>query len=126
MIFPDARLEGGENWIEAHVPIDVPSTVETDERLRWLQFYGNPATEHLFVVLTREPLARYPHANTEHGQVQRERRAKQQGEPHDVKRLEDRHRPDRGRDEPADRRRRAPLEEGLRKDAIHQNSLIER
>ncbi|MFN2577027.1 MAG: DUF4384 domain-containing protein [Pyrinomonadaceae bacterium] len=64
MIFPDARLEGGENWIEAHVPIDVPSTVETDERLRWFQFYGNPATEHLFVVVTREPLADVPIADT--------------------------------------------------------------
>ena len=64
MIFPDARLEGGENWVEAHVPIDVPSTVETDERLKWFQFYGNPATEHLFVVLTREPLAEVPMAET--------------------------------------------------------------
>jgi hypothetical protein len=64
MIFPDARLEGGENWVEAHVPIDVPSTVESDERLKWFQFYGNPATEHLFVVLTREPLADVPMAET--------------------------------------------------------------
>src|SRR2546421_5133273 len=64
MIFPDSRLEGGDNWIAAHVPIDVPSTVETDERLRWLQFYGNPATEHLFVVVTREPLADVPIADT--------------------------------------------------------------
>jgi len=64
MIFPDPRLDEGENWIEAHVPIDVPSTVETDERLRWLQFYGNPATEHLFVVVTREPLADVPIAET--------------------------------------------------------------
>ena len=60
MIFPDSRLEGGENWIAAHVPIDIPSTVETDERLRWFQFYGNPATEHLFVVVTREPLSEVP------------------------------------------------------------------
>jgi hypothetical protein len=60
MIYPDARLEGGENWIEAHVPLDVPSTVETDERLRWFQFYGNAATEHLYVVVTREPLADVP------------------------------------------------------------------
>src|SRR5438105_1788302 len=64
MIFPDARLEGGENWIEAHVPIDVPSTVETDERLKWFQFYGNPATEHLFLVVTREPLADVPVGDT--------------------------------------------------------------
>src|ERR1041385_7197612 len=64
MIFPDARLEGGENWVEAHVPMDVPSTVETDERLKWFQFYGNPATEHVFVVLSREPLADVPIAET--------------------------------------------------------------
>src|SRR5215471_13557514 len=64
MIFPDARLEAGENWVEAHVPIDVPSTVETDERLKWFQFYGNPATEHLFVVVTREPLSDVPIADT--------------------------------------------------------------
>ena len=64
MIFPDARLEGGENWVEAHVPMDVPSTVETDERLKWFQFYGNAATEHLFVVLTRQPLADVPIAET--------------------------------------------------------------
>jgi len=64
MIFPDARLEGGENWVEAHVPMDVPSTVESDERLKWFQFYGNPATEHLFVVLTREPLPDVPIAET--------------------------------------------------------------
>jgi hypothetical protein len=64
MIFPDARLEGGENWVVAHVPMDVPSNLETDERLKWFQFYGNPATEHLFVVLTREPLAEVPIAET--------------------------------------------------------------
>jgi len=64
MIFPDARLEGGENWVEAHVPMDVPSSVETDERLKWFAFYGNAATEHLFVVLTREPLADVPIAET--------------------------------------------------------------
>lgn len=60
MIYPDSRLEGGDNWIEAHVPIEVPSTLETDERLRWFQFYGNPATEHLYVVVTRQPLADVP------------------------------------------------------------------
>jgi len=37
LMFPDARLEGGENWVEAHVPMDVPSTVETDERLKWFR-----------------------------------------------------------------------------------------
>lgn len=60
LIYPDPRLEGGDNWIEAHVPVEVPSNVEADERLRWFQFYGNPATEHLYIVVTREPLAEVP------------------------------------------------------------------
>jgi len=64
MIYPDARLEGGENWIEAHVPVDIPSTIEADERLRWFQFYGNDGTERLYVVVTRDPLPEVPIAET--------------------------------------------------------------
>jgi hypothetical protein len=64
MIYPDARLEGGENWIEAHVPVDIPSTIEADERLRWFQFYGNAGTEKLYVVVTRDPLPEVPIAET--------------------------------------------------------------
>lgn len=60
MIYPDARLEGGENWIEAHVPIEIPSSLEVDERLRWFQFYGNAGVERLYVVVTREPLPEVP------------------------------------------------------------------
>lgn len=60
MIYPDARLEGGENWIEAHVPVDIPSTLEADERLRWFQFFGNAGTERLYVVVTRDPLPEVP------------------------------------------------------------------
>ena len=60
MLYPDARLEAGENWIEAHVPIDIPSTLETDERLRWFQFFGNAGTERLYVVVTRDPLPEVP------------------------------------------------------------------
>jgi hypothetical protein len=62
MIYPDARLEGGENWVEAHVPMEVPSSEEMDERLRWFQFYGNAGTERLYVVVTREPLPNVPTA----------------------------------------------------------------
>src|SRR5712691_10165088 len=57
MIFPDWRLEDGDNAIDAHVPYDVPSGFEKDERLRWFTFYGNPATERLYIVVTREPFA---------------------------------------------------------------------
>lgn len=60
LLFPDARLEGGENWIEAHVPVDIPSDLEADERLRWFQFYGNAGVERLYVVVTREPLPEVP------------------------------------------------------------------
>lgn len=63
MIYPDARLDGGENWIEAHVPMEVPSSEESDERLRWFEFYGPPGSDRLFIVVTREPLKLVPAGN---------------------------------------------------------------
>ena len=60
MIFPDPRLDAGDNSVEAHVPIEIPSSEETDERLRWFTFYGNGGSEHLYVVVTREPLNGVP------------------------------------------------------------------
>src|SRR5262249_26724088 len=38
----------------------IASTLETDERLRWFQFYGNAGVERLYVVVTRDPLADVP------------------------------------------------------------------
>jgi hypothetical protein len=60
MIYPDARLDAGENWIEAHVPIEVPSSEQVDDRYRWFVFDNNPAIERLYVVVTREPLPAVP------------------------------------------------------------------
>ena len=60
MIYPDPRLDGGENWIEAHVPMEVPSGEEADERLRWFTFYGDPGTERLYIVVSRDPLPVVP------------------------------------------------------------------
>lgn len=60
MIYPDPRLDGGDNWIESHVPIEVPSSEEAEERLRWFEFYGKPGSDRIFVVLTREPLPIVP------------------------------------------------------------------
>jgi hypothetical protein len=60
MIFPDARLNAGENFIGAHVPTEIPSSLEPDERLRWFVFDQNPATERLYVVVTRTPLPLIP------------------------------------------------------------------
>lgn len=63
MIYPDARLDAGNNWVEAHVPMEVPSSEEVDERLRWFAFYGNAGTERLYVVVAREPLDSVPAGN---------------------------------------------------------------
>ena len=60
MIYPDARLDSGDNSVEAHVPLEIPSAEESDERLRWFSFYGNSGTDHLFMVVTREPLQSVP------------------------------------------------------------------
>jgi len=60
MIYPDPRLDAGDNSVEAHVPIEIPSSEETDERLRWFTFYGNSGSEHLYVVVTREPINGVP------------------------------------------------------------------
>jgi len=63
MIYPDARLDAGDNSVEAHVPLEVPSSEEADERLRWFTFYGNGGTEHLYVAVTRDPLESVPTGN---------------------------------------------------------------
>lgn len=60
MIYPDRRLDAGENWIEAHVPLEVPSSEERDDRFHWFVFDANPANEHLYIVVTREPLNSVP------------------------------------------------------------------
>lgn len=63
MIFPDARLVGGDNRIAAHALYEVPSSMESDERLRWFTFDDKPAIEKLYVVVTRQPLADVPTGN---------------------------------------------------------------
>lgn len=63
MIFPDARLNAGDSFVEAHVPYEIPSRSASDERLRWFVFDENPATERLYIVLTREPLPGVPIEN---------------------------------------------------------------
>ena len=60
MIFPDARLNGGDNWISAHVPYEVPSSRETDPRFRWFYFDDKAATERLSIIVTRNPLPNVP------------------------------------------------------------------
>lgn len=60
MIYPDADLDEGGNYIQAHVPVEIPSSVATEERLKWFRFDEQAGVERLYFVFTREPLAGIP------------------------------------------------------------------
>jgi hypothetical protein len=60
LIYPDPALDEGGNFIQAHVPVELPSSVATEERLRWLTFDEHAGAERLYLVFTREPLATVP------------------------------------------------------------------
>ncbi len=60
MIYPDQELDEAGNYIQAHVPFEIPSSVGAEERLRWLTFDEHPGAERLYFVFTREPLAGAP------------------------------------------------------------------
>lgn len=60
MLYPDAKLDEGDNFVEAHVPYEIPWSGEVAENLRWFVFDQNPANERLYIVLTREPLPAVP------------------------------------------------------------------
>jgi hypothetical protein len=54
MLYPDVRLENGDNRIEAHVPYEIPWGND------WFKFDANPANERLYIVVTRQPLPGIP------------------------------------------------------------------
>lgn len=60
MIYPDADLDEGGNYLQAHVPFEIPSSLGTEERLRWLAFDENAGNERLFFVFSKEPLKGLP------------------------------------------------------------------
>ena len=60
MIYPDASLDEAGNYLQAHVPFEIPTSQATEERLRWFAFDDVGGTEHLFFVFTREPLNGIP------------------------------------------------------------------
>ena len=60
MIYPDAELDEAGNYIQAHVPFEIPSSTAAEERLRWFVFDQNAGTERLHFVFTREPLTGVP------------------------------------------------------------------
>ncbi len=60
LIYPDASLDEAGNYLQAHVPFEIPSSLSTEERLRWFAFDEVAGTERLFFVFTREPLSGVP------------------------------------------------------------------
>jgi hypothetical protein len=60
MICPDAELDEAGNYIQSHVPVEIPSSLATEERLKWFTFDANSGVEKLHFVFTREPLATVP------------------------------------------------------------------
>ena len=60
MIYPHPQLDEAGNFIQAHVPFEIPSSVAAEERLRWFSFDEQAGTERLYFVFTREPLGDVP------------------------------------------------------------------
>ena len=60
MIYPHADLDEAGNYLQAHVPFEIPSSLSADERLRWFAFDEVAGTERLFFVFTRDPLSGVP------------------------------------------------------------------
>lgn len=60
MIYPNADLDEAGNYLQAHVPFEIPTSSGAEERLRWFAFDEVAGTERLFFVFTREPLSGLP------------------------------------------------------------------
>jgi len=60
MIYPDANLDEAGNYLQSHVPFEIPSSLAPDERLRWFSFDETAGNERLFFVFTKEPLNGLP------------------------------------------------------------------
>ena len=60
LIYPDVSLDEAGNYLQAHVPFEIPSSLSAEERLRWFAFDEVAGTERLFFVFTREPLGGIP------------------------------------------------------------------
>jgi len=60
MIFPNAKLQSGANFVRAHVPYEIPSSAERDENLRWLSFDDRTGVERVYLIVARRPLEGVP------------------------------------------------------------------
>ncbi|HEY6803277.1 MAG TPA: DUF4384 domain-containing protein [Pyrinomonadaceae bacterium] len=60
MIYPDADLDEAGNYLQSHVPFEIPTSLSPEERLRWFAFDEAAGNERLFFVFTKEPLSGLP------------------------------------------------------------------
>jgi hypothetical protein len=60
MIYPDVDLDEAGNYIQSHVPFEIPSSLSGEERLRWFAFDETAGNERLIFVFTKEPLSGLP------------------------------------------------------------------
>jgi hypothetical protein len=60
MIYPNVELDEGGNYIQAHVPFEIPDSLETEERKRWFAFDENAGDERLYFVFSKQPLNGVP------------------------------------------------------------------
>jgi hypothetical protein len=60
MIYPHPELDEGGNYLQAHVPFEIPSSLATEESFRWFTFDDVAGTEQIVFVFTREPLKGVP------------------------------------------------------------------
>ncbi len=60
MLYPSPELDEAGNYIQAHVPFEIPSSLAAQERLRWFVFDEHGGNERLYFVFSREPLAGVP------------------------------------------------------------------
>lgn len=59
LLFPDARIDGGANAVAAHARATFP-TAPTADQEHFIEFTDPPATEHLYVIFSRQPLPGVP------------------------------------------------------------------
>lgn len=60
MIYPDPQLDDAGNYLQSHVPFEIPSSAVEDGAITWFRFDDHPGIERLYFVFTREPLAGVP------------------------------------------------------------------
>jgi hypothetical protein len=60
LVFPNAKLNNGGNFLNAHVACEIPSRENPNPKLQWFEFQPPPGVEQLYLVFSREPLEKIP------------------------------------------------------------------